>query len=249
MKNLSAGSSFTMRKSGKTKNINMKSDNYFFIHNHKLNQGGRVMKKTAIFVLGMIVATFFSMQNLYACGAGKAQGGSMTMGGGGSQHQTMDSGHSGHDGPQDNMSVPSSSGMSSHSGQHSGEGAPVTEDPSISGSMMTDGGGSQHQNTNPGHSEHEEQVGSVSAHTSPDMKSHAGQHSGGQDHRDPVTEDQAMSLVEDYLESTQNPNLMLGEIAENDDYFEAEITTRNGDLVDRIRVDKYTGRLQSAYSL
>jgi hypothetical protein len=216
------------------------------------NQGEQVMKKTAVFVLGMMVATFFSMQNLYACGAGKAQGGDMMMGGGGSQHQTTNAGHSGHDGPEDNMSVPSSSGMSSHSGQHSGghaQGAPVTEDPAMTGSMMTGGGGNQHQNTKPGHSGHEEQGGSVPAHTRPDMESRAGQHSGGQDHRDPVTEDQAMSLVVDYLESTQNPNLMLGEIAENDDYFEAEITTRNGDLVDRIRVGKYTGSLQSAYSL
>jgi hypothetical protein len=217
------------------------------------NQGGQVMKKTAVFVLGMMVATFFSMQNLYACGAGKAQGGDMMMGGGGSQHQTTNTGHSGHDGPENNMSVPSSSGMSSHSGQHSGghaQGAPVTEDQAISGSMMTDAGGSQHQTLNPGHSGHEEQGGTVSTHTSPETKSHPeGQHSGGQDHRDSVTEDQAMSLVKDYLESTQNPNLMLGEIAENGDYFEAEITTRNGDLVDRIRVDKYTGSLQSAYSL
>jgi hypothetical protein len=48
-------------------------------------------------------------------------------------------------------------------------------------------------------------------------------------------------MMKDYLGSTRNPNLKLGEINDAGDAFEAEILTKNNDLVDRILIDKGNG--------
>jgi len=45
----------------------------------------------------------------------------------------------------------------------------------------------------------------------------------------------------------RNPNLKLGEIEDKGNAFEAEIQTKDGSLVDRILVDKYTGWMRSVY--
>lgn len=63
-----------------------------------------------------------------------------------------------------------------------------------------------------------------------------------------LTQNQARQLVESHLKSTKNPNLRLGKISEGKDYFEVEIVTRDGSLVDKVRVDKYTGNMRSVYS-
>lgn len=76
----------------------------------------------------------------------------------------------------------------------------------------------------------------------------SGQQYGGQRQGQPLTQDQVQLLLENYLRSTKNPNLKLGKVSESKDYFEAEITTKDGSLVDKIQVDKYTGKLRSAYS-
>jgi hypothetical protein len=65
---------------------------------------------------------------------------------------------------------------------------------------------------------------------------------------EPLEKKEAKELLEDYIKSTGNPNLKLGEIEEKDDAFEAEIQTKNGDLVDKIIMDKKTGWLRSAYN-
>jgi len=70
---------------------------------------------------------------------------------------------------------------------------------------------------------------------------------GGQQQGQPITQDQAKFLLENYLRSTKNPNLKLGKISEDKNHFEAEITTKDGSLVDKIMVDKYTGWFRSAY--
>jgi hypothetical protein len=57
----------------------------------------------------------------------------------------------------------------------------------------------------------------------------------------------ARAALEDYLGSTRNPNLKLGKIEERKNDFEAVITTRDGSLVDRISVDRRTGRMRSLY--
>jgi hypothetical protein len=63
----------------------------------------------------------------------------------------------------------------------------------------------------------------------------------------PMEEKDAKELLEGYLESTRNPNLELGKIADKGNAFEAEIRTKDGSLVDKILVDKRTGWMRSVY--
>jgi hypothetical protein len=63
----------------------------------------------------------------------------------------------------------------------------------------------------------------------------------------PLTEKDARAMVENYIQSTRNPNLKLGKITAKDAYFEAEILTKNDALVDKILVDKNTGWMRSIY--
>lgn len=70
---------------------------------------------------------------------------------------------------------------------------------------------------------------------------------GQQDMRKNVDENDARKMVQNYLESTGNPNLKLGKIQDKGESFEAEIQTKDGSLVDNILVDKKTGWMRSAY--
>jgi hypothetical protein len=64
----------------------------------------------------------------------------------------------------------------------------------------------------------------------------------------PMEEEDAMSILENYLKSTRNPNLKLGKMEDKGHAFEAEIVTKKEEaLVDKIAVDKYTGRTRSIY--
>ena len=63
----------------------------------------------------------------------------------------------------------------------------------------------------------------------------------------PVSLDQAKQEVQDYLQSTRNPNIKLGNVEDKESYFEAEVVTNNGSLVDKIAVDKDTGRMHPAH--
>jgi len=63
----------------------------------------------------------------------------------------------------------------------------------------------------------------------------------------PMDGEKAKSLLENYLESTNNPNLKLGKIEDKGNAFEAEIQTKDGSLVDKILVDKRTGWIRSVY--
>mgnify|MGYP001822358353 CR=1 FL=1 len=62
----------------------------------------------------------------------------------------------------------------------------------------------------------------------------------------PLKEEGARTVVENYLQSTRNPNLKLGKITEQGDAFEAEIVTKDGSLVDKLLVDKSTGWIHLA---
>lgn len=57
----------------------------------------------------------------------------------------------------------------------------------------------------------------------------------------------AKAMMEDYLKSSRNPNLKIGKIKDKGDAFEAEIVTKNNALVDKIFINKQTGRMSSAY--
>jgi hypothetical protein len=63
----------------------------------------------------------------------------------------------------------------------------------------------------------------------------------------PLREEDARTILEDYLKSTRNPNLKLGRIGDRGYAFEAEILTRNDSLVDKILVEKNTGSMRSVY--
>ena len=49
------------------------------------------------------------------------------------------------------------------------------------------------------------------------------------------------------MKSTRNPNLKIGSVEEKGDHYEVAIETKDGALVDKILVDKDTGRMRSAY--
>ena len=64
----------------------------------------------------------------------------------------------------------------------------------------------------------------------------------------PIDETQARRRAENYLDYTGNPNLKVGEIHEKDGAFEAEIVTKKeGSLVDKVIIDKRTGRMRFTY--
>jgi len=63
----------------------------------------------------------------------------------------------------------------------------------------------------------------------------------------PLEEKDVKGILENYLRSTRNPNLKLGKVTEKDNYFEAEILTKDNSLADKIIVDKYSGWMRSIY--
>jgi hypothetical protein len=65
--------------------------------------------------------------------------------------------------------------------------------------------------------------------------------------QEPLKEKDVKAIVENYLQSTRNPNLKLGKIKEKDNYFEAEILTKDDSLVDKIIVDRFSGWMRSMY--
>lgn len=64
---------------------------------------------------------------------------------------------------------------------------------------------------------------------------------------EPVTKERAEAIVKQRLASLKNPNLKVGKVAEETAGFVVEITTKEGSLVDKIIVDKRTGRSRSVY--
>jgi hypothetical protein len=54
-------------------------------------------------------------------------------------------------------------------------------------------------------------------------------------------------MMQNYLNSTRNPNLNLGDVRDMHNAFEADIMTKDNSLVDRVQVDKNTARMQSIY--
>jgi len=63
----------------------------------------------------------------------------------------------------------------------------------------------------------------------------------------PLEEKEVKEMLGNYLKSTRNPNLKLGNIEDKGSYFEAEILTKDDSLADKIAVDKTTGWMRSIY--
>jgi hypothetical protein len=80
------------------------------------------------------------------------------------------------------------------------------------------------------------------------MGAHAGHQHGGQQQGKSIGKVQARQLLEENLKLRANPDLKLGEIMEGEDYFEAEVVTaKDGAIVDKIRLNKNTGSVESVY--
>ena len=63
----------------------------------------------------------------------------------------------------------------------------------------------------------------------------------------PSEEKDVKAILENYLRPPRNPNLKLGKITEKDNYFEAEILTKDNSLADKIIVDRYMSWMRSVY--
>jgi len=63
----------------------------------------------------------------------------------------------------------------------------------------------------------------------------------------PLDKDQASQEVENYLRSTGNPDLKLGEIREKGEDFEADILAKDDSLLDKFLINKHTGEMRTEY--
>ncbi|MFO8049679.1 MAG: hypothetical protein R6U29_11650, partial [Desulfosudaceae bacterium] len=59
----------------------------------------------------------------------------------------------------------------------------------------------------------------------------------------PVDKDKAESIMDEYLEARGDSNLKPGQIAEQDLFFEGEVLNQDDEVVNRVRIDKRTGRI------
>ena len=64
---------------------------------------------------------------------------------------------------------------------------------------------------------------------------------------EPLSIDDAKLLMKNYIRQTNNPNIELGKVTEQEGYYEAKIVTTDGSLVDKIQIHKKTGWFRSAY--
>ncbi len=62
-----------------------------------------------------------------------------------------------------------------------------------------------------------------------------------------LTSDEAVEQVKVHLNVEKNPNLKMGAVTEEGNYFVVEVTTQGGETVHRIQVDKNHGWFRSAY--
>jgi hypothetical protein len=61
----------------------------------------------------------------------------------------------------------------------------------------------------------------------------------------PIAKSNAESMLQDYV--SRNSNLKVGTLQDEGSSFEADVTTKEGSLVNRLFVDKDTGRIRSEY--
>jgi hypothetical protein len=65
--------------------------------------------------------------------------------------------------------------------------------------------------------------------------------------QEPLEKKEARTIVSDMLDRSRNPNLKVGEIEEKETHFVVDVVTQGGSLVDKLQVDKQSGRMRSAY--
>ena len=63
----------------------------------------------------------------------------------------------------------------------------------------------------------------------------------------PITQDEALAMVNNYLAILRNPNLKAGKPVNQGDSYEIPVRTLDGSLVDIFIVDKFSGWIKSIY--
>lgn len=72
---------------------------------------------------------------------------------------------------------------------------------------------------------------------------------GKQQAGEALTQEDAVSIVEGYLKKINNPNLKVGEVERTaDEDYLVEIVTRDGSLVDKLEVNRFSGWIHSIYA-
>jgi len=61
------------------------------------------------------------------------------------------------------------------------------------------------------------------------------------------SKEDATAMITRHLNVRNNPNIKLGEVTEQEEYYEARIVTKDGNAVDTLRIDKNTGWFQSIH--
>jgi hypothetical protein len=61
----------------------------------------------------------------------------------------------------------------------------------------------------------------------------------------PISKSDAESMMRNYV--SRNPNLKMGRVQDGGNSFEADVTTKDGSIVNKLFVDKDTGRIRSEY--
>ena len=81
------------------------------------------------------------------------------------------------------------------------------------------------------------------------MKRGYGHSGSGQTVQTPIKMEQAKNFVQNYLEELGNPNLKQGKIEDKENVFIADIVTKEGSLVDQLKINKNTGWVYNRYGL
>jgi hypothetical protein len=66
-------------------------------------------------------------------------------------------------------------------------------------------------------------------------------------HMGPLEKEDAAEIVENYIQSTRNPNLKAGKIEDTGNAFKAQIVTKDNSLVEEVLIDKRSGYMRPAY--
>lgn len=69
----------------------------------------------------------------------------------------------------------------------------------------------------------------------------------GMHRTEPLTKNDAETMIRDYLHRLGNPNLKQGKITETDHEFEVEIVTKDNSLVEKVLIDKENGWMRETY--
>lgn len=71
----------------------------------------------------------------------------------------------------------------------------------------------------------------------------------GQTFQPPIKMEQAKEFVQNYMDELGNPNLKQGKIEDKGNVFIADIVTKEGSLVDQLKINKNTGWIYNRYGL